>query len=115
MRYVLVIRADENADVSDEVRAARAAADASFLDRWDGLLVDGRVLQLAAAATTVRCWDGGDIIVTTGPCARAGEQITGYIVVDCADLDAAIDVATKVPAAWYGDIEIREERAESSR
>ena len=110
MRYVLMIRADENANVSEEVRAARAAADRAFAGRTRdrGPKLDGMRLQPAADATTVRCWHGGDIAISTGPFGQPAEQITGCIVADCDDLDAAIELATTIPAAWYGAVEIRE-------
>jgi hypothetical protein len=75
--------------------------------RARGVLVGSELLQPAEAAVTVRAWDGGDIEITNGPAARPKEQITGVFTVDCGDLDEAIEVATKIPAAWYGTIEIR--------
>jgi hypothetical protein len=48
-----------------------------------------------------------DVIVSDGPLAPSREQIAGVFVVDCKDLDEAITVATKVPAAWYGAVEVR--------
>jgi len=61
----------------------------------------------AQAATTVRCWDGGDIMVSDGPFAATREQISGFFIVECKDLDEAVDVAASVPAAWYGTVEVR--------
>jgi hypothetical protein len=55
----------------------------------------------------VRCWDGGDVIIAGGPFAATREQIGDLFVVECKDLDAAIEVATRVPAAWYGTVEVR--------
>jgi len=64
-------------------------------------------LHPAETATTVRCWDGGDVVIADGPFARTSEQIVGFFVVDCTDLDEAIETAASVPAAWYGTIEVR--------
>ena len=72
----------------------------------DGLADSLRLLP-ARAARTVRCWDGGDIIVTDGPAAQAREQLTGWVIAECTDLDAAVQLATTIPAAWYGSVEVR--------
>jgi hypothetical protein len=42
-----------------------------------------------------------------GPYAVTREQIGGFFVIECKDLDAAIEVASEVPAAWYGTVEVR--------
>jgi hypothetical protein len=46
-------------------------------------------------------------MVSRGPAAAAKEQLAAFFVVDCADESAAIDVATRIPAAWYGSVEVR--------
>jgi hypothetical protein len=95
--------------ISDEERSWRAAALASFEDqmRECGVLLASEHLHSAETATTVRCWDGGDVIIADGPFAATREQIGGLFVVECKDLDAAIEMATRVPAAWYGTVEVR--------
>ena len=109
MRYALLICTDESAVVSPEERARRATALASVTGQLceRGVLVSSERLLPADTATTVRAWDGGDVVVTAGPTASAREQITGIFLIECPDLDAAIEVATKIPAAWYGTVEIR--------
>jgi len=57
-------------------------------------------------ATTVR-WRRGEVLVTDGPFAETREQIAGYDVIDCADLDEAIEIASKHSMARFGRIEIR--------
>jgi hypothetical protein len=57
-------------------------------------------------ATTVRIRDGKSV-VTDGPFAETHEQLGGYFVLDCEDLDEAIKWAEKIPTAQYGSIEIR--------
>ncbi len=52
--------------------------------------------------------DGGDIVTTAGPFTGTREQITGFAVVDCKDLDEAIEMAARIPAAWHGAIEVRQ-------
>jgi hypothetical protein len=109
MRYALLTCTDESAVIGDEERSRRAAALTSFEDemRERGVLLASEHLHAAETSTTVRCWDGGDVMVTDGPFAATREQIGGFFVVECKDLDAAIDVATRVPAAWYGTVEVR--------
>jgi len=109
MHYALFIRDDEGAAISPQERSRRAAGLTAFRQEMQacGTLVGGEQLQPAGTAATVRCWDGGDIVVGRGPLAGAREQIAGFLVVDCKDLDDAIGVATRIPAAWYGTIEVR--------
>jgi hypothetical protein len=112
MRYALLVCADESAAVSDEERARREAAFTRFRDemRERGVLHAGERLHPTETATTVRCWDGGDVVTADGPFAETKEQIVGFFVVDCKDLDEAIEAAVMVPAAWYGTIEVRQVR-----
>jgi hypothetical protein len=109
MRYALLICADETAAVDPQERARRVAAFESVQEqlRLDGVLLSSERLHPTDTATTVRCWDGGDVVIADGPFAETKEQIAGLFIVDCKDLDEAIEVAAKVPAAWYGTIEIR--------
>jgi hypothetical protein len=109
MHYAFLIRNDENAVVSSEERSRRVAGLTAFQEEMQasGALVGGEQLQPAETAATVQCWDGGDVMVGRGPLAGAREQIAGFLVVDCKDLDDAIGVATRIPAAWYGTVEVR--------
>jgi hypothetical protein len=72
----------------------------------DGVLVDSGPLQPPASATTLRVRDGEQLI-TDGPFAELKEQIGGYYVLECADLDEALRRAATIPAARYGAIEVR--------
>ena len=110
MRYALLVCADDSVAVSDEERARREAAFTRFRDemRERGVLDIGERLHRAETATTVRCWEGGDIEINDGPFAETREQIAGFFVANCADVEAAIELATRVPAAWYGTIEVRQ-------
>jgi len=60
----------------------------------------------AADATTVRVRDGA-LMVTDGPYAETKEQMAGFDIIECADLDEAIEVASKHPCARYGMVEVR--------
>ncbi|HEX3589096.1 MAG TPA: YciI family protein [Pseudonocardiaceae bacterium] len=69
----------------------------------------GNALYPTATATTVRVTGGkgGDIVTSDGPYAETKEAITGYYVLECADLDEAVKVAATIPAAWDGAVEVR--------
>lgn len=63
-------------------------------------------LHPPATATTIRVRDG-EQLVTDGPFAELKEQIGGYYVLDCADLDEALRWSATIPAARFGAIEVR--------
>src|SRR6185312_11973174 len=71
-----------------------------------GILQGGERLRPVADATTVRVRNG-ETLTTDGPFAETKEQLGGYFVVDCKDLDEAIEVAGKLPGARDGSIEVR--------
>jgi hypothetical protein len=71
-----------------------------------GIRLDGDELRSYRDATTVRV-RGGEVLLGDGPFAETKEVIAGYDVIDCEDLDAAIAIAAKHPAALGGVIEIR--------
>jgi hypothetical protein len=109
VRYALFICEDESAAISAPERSRRAQALAALQDELAarGVLLGRERLQPAVTATTVRAWDGGDVMIGGGPFAETREQIAGFFIVGCAGLDEAIEVALKVPAAWYGTVEVR--------
>ena len=65
------------------------------------MLVSGEGLQPSTTATTLRVQDG-ERVLTDGPFAETKEQIGGFYVIDCKDLDEAIDWAAKMPSASAG-------------
>ncbi len=71
-----------------------------------GVLRGGSELAPVSSATTVRS-RGGKLVCTDGPFAETKEQLGGYYLIDCANLDDAIAWAGKCPAADTGSIEIR--------
>ena len=109
MRYALLIYCDEDAAVSDRERQRREEQFTAIVGglRARGVIAGAQRLLPARAARSVRCWDGGDIIITDGPAAPTMEQLTGWITAECEDLDGAIRLATTIPAAWYGSVEVR--------
>jgi hypothetical protein len=71
-----------------------------------GVLVSNNGLSPVADATTVRVRDG-KAIITDGPFAETHEQLGGYYLLDCKDLDEALAWAAKIPVAKNGCVEIR--------
>jgi hypothetical protein len=71
-----------------------------------GVRLLGRPLDLPHTAATVRVRDG-QTLVTDGPFVEAKEFIAGFDLVECANLDEAIEVAAKGPVSWFKAIEIR--------
>lgn len=106
MRYALMICTDETPTGEDET--ALLAEYAAFGEEMGrrGVLQGGERFRPTTDATTVRVRDG-EVLTTDGPFAETKEQIGGYFVVDCKDLDAAIEVASKIPGARTGSIEVR--------
>jgi hypothetical protein len=105
MRYMLLICTDPDAPAVD-------AADVPDIDEWveemdrRDVRQLGEVLAPTSDATTVKV-RGGKVLLTDGPFAETKEQICGFDIVECTDLDEAIDVAAKHPMAWAGLIEVR--------
>ena len=110
MRYLLMISSDESAleGVTPEAGQAMMGEYFAFQEEMAsrGVLQGGERLQPTSDATTVRVRDG-ETLTTDGPFAETKEQIGGYYVVDCKDLDEAIEVAAKIPGARMGSIEVR--------
>jgi hypothetical protein len=110
MRYVLLICTDESAQqaLSPDEGAAMMAGYNAFGDEMGarGVLRGGERLYPTSDATTVRV-SNGEVLTADGPFAETKEQIGGYYVVECKDLDEAIEVASKIPGAQTGTIEIR--------
>ncbi|AVX03782.1 MULTISPECIES: YciI family protein [Maritalea] len=71
-----------------------------------GVMVAGDALQPTSTATSIRERDG-KASLTDGPFAETKEQLGGYYLLECKDLDEAIKWAGKIPTAKYGTIEVR--------
>ena len=110
MRYMLLICSDEStyfAQSPDE-QGSRLAEYGAFSEEMSrrGVLKGGERLRPSTDATTVQVRDG-EVLTSDGPFAETKEQIGGYFVVECKDLDEAIEVASKIPGARTGTIEVR--------
>ena len=71
-----------------------------------GVMLDGSALQPVSTATTVRLRDG-QVSVTDGPFAETKEQLAGFYMLEAHDLNEALQLASRIPPARLGSIEIR--------
>lgn len=106
MKYMLIHAVDESrlGDPPPQVETELGAWVEEMVGR--GIKLDGARLRPTSDATTVRA-PGGQVQVTDGPFAETKEQIAGYDVIECPDLDAAIAVASAHPTLHIGAIEVR--------
>ena len=110
MRYALLIYGDENAREAtgaDERKAMYQEYDK--FGAWlaeKGWMRGGEELDSTRTATTVRV-RGGETLSTDGPFTETKEQLGGYFLIECDDLDQAIEAAARIPGASFGSIEVR--------
>lgn len=110
MKYVMLVYQDEKAS-----KAASPEVMATSLERFNafhqeviasGHLKDAQRLRHSDMATSVRVREG-KTLSTDGPYAETKEQLGGFYLFECADLDEAIALAARIPTAEAGVIEIR--------
>jgi hypothetical protein len=110
MRYALLICTDESADpaMSPEEASARMAEYSRFYEEMEarGVMRGAERLRPTTDSTTVRVRDGSTL-TSDGPFAETKEQMGGFYLVECKDLDEAIEIAAKIPGASEGSIEVR--------
>jgi hypothetical protein len=107
MKYVLLICDDESVSPSNEELAADPVHQAWVADveKRDAKLFGAR-LRPVADATTVRVREG-ETLVSDGPFTETKDFVGGFTVIECADLDEAIAIASGHPYARWGSVEIR--------
>ena len=110
MKYLLTLYGDESR--RDDITPEQMQ---EGIKRWDaytkevqeaGALLAGEGLQPTSDATTVQLQEGADPIVTDGPFAETKEQLGGFYLLDCKDLDEALGWARKIPMPG-GKVEVR--------
>ena len=109
MKYMLLIYGVEpTTEPTPEEIQAEMAEYYAFTDEVNArnLLVASEALHLSHTATTVRV-RAGKPITTDGPFAETKEVLGGFYLLDCKDLDEAIEMAAKIPGAKQGSAEIR--------
>jgi hypothetical protein len=107
MKYLLLIYAGEKAISETERQHCYEESTQLAHDlKAGGKYLSANPLQPVATATTVRVREGKRV-VTDGPFAETREHLGGYFLVDASDLDDAIAIASRIPAARWGTVEIR--------
>lgn len=111
MKYAILIYGNEAAGAGATPQEQQAVMDQWWayeaeLQKNEGLRLAGEALQPTATATSVRVQDG-EPVITDGPFAETKEQLGGFYLFECKDLDEAIEWAVKCPGAKTGTIEVR--------
>ncbi len=110
MQYMLLIYEATSPDAVQTPEEQQAEMQAYWEFSEDvakrGLMKAGDALQPPATATSVRV-ENGQVVTTDGPFAETKEWLGGYYLLDCKDLDEAIECAARIPAAAKGTVEIR--------
>jgi hypothetical protein len=110
MRYMLLIYGDDMAPANASAEERKVGYDAyDKYTKWlaeKGWMQAGDPLAPTDQATTVRV-RGEETLTTDGPFAETKEQLGGYYIVECEDLDQAVEAAAECPGARYGSMEVR--------
>jgi hypothetical protein len=110
MRYMLLIYSREGEMSAEEEKAVAMTHHRVMNEaRQRGIFHGAEPLMPTSTATTVRHEDG-NVLITDGPFAETKEQLAGYYILDCENLDEAIEWASKIPTACCGregSVEIR--------
>jgi hypothetical protein len=104
VEYMMIICGASPEATSPELQAETISWVAEMNAR--GVRKFGSRLRPAESATTLR-HDGEKVLVSDGPFAETKEQILGFDLLECADLDEALEVAGRHPSVRYGSIEVR--------
>src|SRR5512138_847804 len=107
MQYLLAIYEDEKRFINLEKDAFKAELGEyrALGNEFKSLIKGGNALQPTNSATTVRVRNGKRL-TTDGPFAETKEQLGGFYLIEADNLDQAINVAARIPAARYGSIEV---------
>jgi hypothetical protein len=105
MKYLMLVCIDPEFERGDDDGAPDVEDWVNEMDSKRIRLMGNRV-RPASDATTVRVRNR-EVLLTDGPYAETKDLIAGFDILECADLDEAIQVAAKHPMAWHGVIELR--------
>jgi hypothetical protein len=108
MKYMLLVCRDPSIELPPEQRTTIGPETEAWVSEMDGrgVRVQGQQLAGVQDATTIRV-RGGEVVIADGPFAETKELIAGFDILDCADLDEAIEVAAKHPVGRLGALELR--------
>jgi hypothetical protein len=107
LKYMLLLYGDENAlDQSEMEQCFKESTHLTHQLHAVGQYISASPLHPTSTATSVRLREGKRF-VTDGPFAETREQLGGFFLIDANDLDEAIAIATRIPMASRGTVEIR--------
>ena len=103
MRYMMLIYTEETESATPEEMRQVAAAHRALMEETSrlGIFRGADPLEPTATTTTVRV-QNGRVLLTDGPFAETKEQLAGYYILDCRDLDEALEWAARIPTACGG-------------
>ncbi|MBP2477970.1 hypothetical protein JOF53_006842 [Crossiella equi] len=96
MKYLMMICVDETAPPGEGC----GSWGADLAER--GVILGGGILQPSSDATTVRLGGTGEVLLSDGPFAETKEQVAGFVLLECADLDEAVEIARTHPGVVEG-------------
>jgi len=99
MRYAMLICVEEK-----RLQAMTADESAAVTAKYTTFMEEMGQRSVIQGGERVR---DGEVLTSDGPFAETKEQIGGYFIVDCKDLDEAVEIASKIPGAAHGTIEVR--------
>ncbi|HEX6134357.1 MAG TPA: YciI family protein [Longimicrobiales bacterium] len=105
MRYLILIYENEAAAPQDPAEFGKWTEYTERL-KASGCYLGGEALQPTSTATTVRK-NGSKVVTMDGPFAETKEQLGGFYMVDCKDLDEALKWASDIPSVGRGPVEVR--------
>jgi hypothetical protein len=108
MKYMLLICAEEDITLTEEQQAEMQKDTEAWVADTEarGVRLAGSRLRPVSDASTVRVRDA-QVLIVDGPFAETKEQIAGFDIIECANLDEAVEVAAKHPISRNGAIEVR--------
>ena len=108
MQYMMLIYLNESGAPDEAQRAKCYEESAAFARQLHarGQYIFSAPLHPTSTATSVRAVEGKRL-VTDGPFAETREQLGGFFLIDAANLDEAIDIASQIPAGRFGTVEVR--------
>jgi len=108
MKYMLFTYRDPSVKLDPEQRSAIPAAVAAWCEEMDarGVRLEGHVLGPLPESRTIRR-RAGELTLGEGPVTEHDLRIAGFNILECADLDEALEVASKNPGADFGVLELR--------
>jgi hypothetical protein len=108
MKYLMLVCRDPSIELTPEQRATIGPETEAWVTEMDGrgVRVQGQELAGVQDATTIRV-RAGEVVIADGPFAETKELIAGFDLLECADLDEAMEVAARHPVARFGSLELR--------